>query len=358
MHILSVGTAFPGPRHLQSNLLKELSNAWGDTVTERERSLLERLGKSAGVQSKHLAMRPEEYSTVRSFTERNQRFQSVAKNLGEQAIAESLTAGQVKATNIDAIFFTTVTGLAVPSIDSRVAVSLGLREDVKRVPMFGLGCVAGAAGLARVHDYLKAWPDQCAVLLAVELCSLTLQLDDLSPESIVASALFGDGAAAVLCVGEEHPLAKNAVLKTVASRSRLYPNSEHIMGWDVGSHGFKILLDPGVPQIVEAYLKEDVSTFIGRYDLGIDQVKSWISHPGGPKVLKAIEASLGLGSSALAVSWQQLAELGNLSSASVLSILKETISRRTQNGVKNGDWAMLMAMGPGFCSEQVLCQWM
>lgn len=358
MNVLAVGTAFPGPRHRQADLLVELAKAWGDSVSDRERALLDRLGKSAGVESKHLTMNPEDYSVVRGFTERNQVFQTMGLSLGAQAVSEALTQASLRPNSIDAIFFTTVTGLAVPSIDSRIASSLGMREDVKRIPMFGLGCVAGAAGLARVHDYLKAWPTQCAVLVSVELCSLTLQLDDLSPENIVASALFGDGSAAVVCVGDEHPLAGLASIKTVASRSRLYPKSEHIMGWNVGSHGFKILLDPGVPQIVEAYFADDVRNFLADFNLDICQIKSWISHPGGPKVLKAMESCLGLDDKALAISRKQLAEIGNLSSASVLSILKETISHRTSiNSPKAGDWAMMTAMGPGFCSEQLLCQW-
>jgi alkylresorcinol/alkylpyrone synthase len=357
MHIMSVGTAFPGPKLSQSELLKELANAWGNSVTDREKALLDRLAKSAGVQSKHLAMKPEDYSRTPSFTDRNRVFQKQAESLGQKAVGNALNEASMKAIDLEAIFFTTVTGLAVPSIDSLVAANLGMREDIKRIPMFGLGCVAGAAGLARVHDYLKAWPKQAAVLLSVELCSLTLQLDDLSPESIVASALFGDGSAAVVCVGDDHPLAKKSKLKTITSCSRLYPNSKHIMGWDVGSHGFKILLDPGVPQIVETYFADDVRKFLGENGLTVSGIKSWVSHPGGPKVLKAIESCLGLGPEELAVSREQLAELGNLSSASVLNILKETESRRSLNNVRSGDWALIMAMGPGFCSEQVLCQW-
>jgi len=220
-----------------------------------------------------------------------------------------------------------------------------------------LGCVAGVAGLARVHDYLKAWPTHAAVLLSVELCSLTLQLDDLSPESIIASTLFGDGSAAVLCVGDQHPLVTRSLLETLFSKSRLYPNSRHIMGWDVGSHGFKILLDPGVPQLVRDYFADDVRRFLAERGLQCSDIHSWISHPGGPKVLQAISSSLDLPEDALAVSREQLAKLGNLSSASVLSILKETIQRRASGSATTGEYALMMAMGPGFCSEQVLCRW-
>jgi alkylresorcinol/alkylpyrone synthase len=357
MYILSVGMAFPGPLHKQDDLLPELSRAWGDRVTDRERSLLERLSKSAGVQSKHLAMDPGDYSVKTSFTERNRVFQSVGLELGNQAVSSALNAVDALASDIDAIFFTTVTGLSVPSVDSLVAGSLGMRENIKRVPLFGLGCVAGVAGLARVHDYLLAWPTHAVVLLAVELCSLTLQIDDLSPESIVASTLFGDGAAAVLCVGENHPLVGRAALESLASTSRLYPNTKHIMGWDVGSHGFKILLDPGVPQLVKDFFADDVRRFLSQHNLETSDIRSWISHPGGPKVLQALTSSLDLTDDALSVSRRQLAQVGNLSSASVLGILKQTIIEHGDKMVKPSDHALMMAMGPGFCSEQLLCRW-
>jgi alkylresorcinol/alkylpyrone synthase len=356
MRILTVNLALPGPLRAQEVLLVELESAWGSRVLDRERALLTRLAKSSGVKSKHLAMNPEQYKSITSFTQRNQIFQEVAEDLGIKAVREASEAAGLFPNQLDAIFFTTVTGIAVPSIDSRIAGSLGFSENIKRIPMFGLGCVAGAAGIARVHDYLKAYPTHAAVLLAVELCSLTLQLEDLSPESIVASTLFGDGAAAVVCVGDDHPLAAQSRLSTVATRSRLYPHSRHIMGWDVGSHGFKILLDPGVPNIVEQYFADDVRGFLKDHQLGVTDIKSWISHPGGPKVLKAIESSLALKPNDLKRSWTQLESMGNLSSASVLAILKATIEGDVDSA-KPGDAALMMAMGPGFCSEQVLCTW-
>lgn len=361
MNILAVGVSLPGILRSQAELLDELSKAWGDKVTERERTLLERLAKSAGVKTKHLAMNPNEYGECRSFTSRNAVFKKVGKELAEKAVAAACEQAGLSPSLLDAIFFTTVTGIVVPSLDTMIAGPLKFREDIKRVPMFGLGCVAGAAGLARVHDYLKAYPQQAAVLLSVELCSLTLQLDDLSIESIVSSALFGDGSAAVVCVGDEHPLAGKGKLRTLASKSRLYPDSAHIMGWDVGSHGFKILLDPGVPKIVETYFADDVKKFLAQSNLAVSDITSWISHPGGPKVLKAIESCLELPTGALAISWGQLESLGNMSSASVLSILRATIERRDlaprDANYKVSGNALIMAMGPGFCAELVLCQW-
>jgi alkylresorcinol/alkylpyrone synthase len=256
---------------------------------------------------------------------RNNIFIKAAHDLGNEAVTRALNLADAPATAIDAVFFTTVTGLAVPSIESRVALSLGMRNDVKRIPMFGLGCMAGVSGLARVHDYLQAWPEHTAVLLAVELCSLTLQLDDFSAENIVSSTLFGDGAAAVLCVGDKHPLAKRAKMETVASQAKLYENSRHIMGWNIGSHGFKILLDPGVPQIVHEHLATDIRKFLASRSLQTTDIRTWISHPGGPKVIQAITEALDLNEDALSVSREMLAKVVNLSSASVLGILDATL---------------------------------
>ncbi len=362
MHIVSVATAFPGPRHQQCDLLAALIAAWGERVSDRERQLLERLAKSAGVEGKHLAMAPYDYSIKTSFTERNRIFQLVSHDLGVQSISSVLEAVGAAPDSVDAIFFTTVTGISVPSVDALIAGSIGLRDDIKRIPLFGLGCVGGVAGLARVHDYLQSWPDHVVLLLAVELCSLTLQIDDLSPESIIASALFGDGAAAVLCVGRNNHLAGLSRLETLVSRSRLYPNTRHIMGWDVGSHGFKILLDPGVPQIVKEYFADDVRRFLVDQNLRVGDIRSWISHPGGPKVLQAIESSLELPEKALEISRSQLSRVGNLSSASVLGVLRETLLQEANNITsppigRSGDHALMMAMGPGFCSEQLLCRW-
>jgi alkylresorcinol/alkylpyrone synthase len=356
MKIVSAQIELPGPRWSQAVLLQELESSWTGKVSDRERSLLARLAKSSGVLSKHLAMAPEEYRVQSDFTARNKVFLEAGQKLAVAVIARALRDAGIQGSDVDAIFFTTVTGIAVPSLDARVASQLGFREDIVRVPLFGLGCVGGAAGLARVHDYLRAWPGKIAVLLSVELCSLTLQLDDLSPESIVASTLFGDGATAVVCAGDKHTLATKKGLRSLATVSRLYPDSGHIMGWDVGSHGFKILLDPGVPQIIERYFADDTRNFLGAHGVSVDGISDWICHPGGPKVLRAIESSLALPADALKHSWEQLESMGNLSSSSVLAILKSTMDS-VPAGSKDGKYALISAMGPGFCSELVLCQW-
>jgi len=222
---------------------------------------------------------------------------------------------------------------------------------VRRVPIFGLGCVAGAAGISRAADYLKAYPDQVAVLLSVELCSLTLQLQDLSIPNLISSGLFGDGAAAVVMEGSQRP---GEGPRVRASRSVFYRDTERVMGWDISEKGFQVVLSAAVPEVVREHLRPDVDKFLGDNGLTRDDIASWVAHPGGPRVLEAMESALQLPPEALAVTWRSLQEVGNLSSASVLMVLEETMEHHRPNP---GSLGLLLAMGPGFCSELVLLEW-
>jgi alkylresorcinol/alkylpyrone synthase len=192
------------------------------------------------------------------------------------------------------------------------------------------------------------------ILFAVELCSLTLQRDDLSMANLVASGLFGDGAAAVLMVGDDHPRAQQGMPRVIDSQSQFFPETEHIMGWDVTDSGFKVLLSPDIATLAQSEVRPSMEAFLGRHDLSIADIDHWLVHPGGPRVIEALEDGLGLPDQALTLSWETLAEAGNISSASVLVILDKTM-RRTQP--KPGERGVLMAMGPAFCAELVLLQW-
>jgi alkylresorcinol/alkylpyrone synthase len=359
--IVAVRGVLPEHRYAQEEITATFAEAVLGQDAER-RPLLERLHQAAGVRTRHLVLPLDRYRDLGGFSGANEVFISAGTELGERAVREALTEAALLPCDVDLLMTASVTGVAAPSLDARLVPRLGLRADVKRMPIFGLGCVAGAAGIARVHDYLLGHPDDVAVLLSVELCSLTLQHDDTSMANLVSSGLFGDGAAAVVMVGERRARAAGldaretgrSCPRVLATRSRFYPETERVMGWDIGGSGFRIVLAASVAAVVEQYLGEDVRAFLEAHELKVADVDTWVAHPGGPKVLEAMQRALDLERTALEVTWRSLADVGNLSSSSVLHVLAQTIA---EGRPLIGAPGMLLAMGPGFCAELVLLEW-
>lgn len=349
MQISSAATALPRHYYPQQVLVEAFRAHWGNKLDRFQ--VLERLHAATQVDGRYLALPIEKYP-FRAWGEANDFWIDASLELGEQAVSRSVHQAGIDPATIGAFFFVSITGVASPSIEARLMNRMGLHSHIKRIPIFGLGCVAGAAGIARAADYVKAFPKESALLLSVELCSLTVQPDDLSPANLISSGLFGDGAAAVVVTGSECEGAPGP--QVVATRSTFYPDTERVMGWDISEKGFKIVLSRDVPDVVVKNLGRDADGFLADHGLTRADIQSWVIHTGGPKVLEATETALALEAGALDASWQCLRKTGNLSSASVLFVLEEVMQNRRP---EPGTWGILAAMGPAFCSELVLLRW-
>ena len=348
MRIAAVGKALPPHYYGQEELLAAFKDHWNQQHYNPER--LDRLHKNVLVGGRHLALPIEAYDELETWGQANDQWIRVAQEVGAEAIHDAVQRSGLGWDQIGALLTVTVTGVATPSLDARLMNRLNLPRNLRRVPIFGLGCVAGAAGIARAADLVAGTPKKAAILLSVELCSLTLQRRDLSIPNLIATGLFGDGAAAAIVTGAEIDTRGPEV---VATRSVFYPETEEVMGWRISEEGFRIVLSADVPNMVSNHLRQDVDSFLADHGLTRDEIAAWICHPGGPKVLAAMEESLELPPDALEPTWRNLREVGNLSSSSVLLVLREILDTPPDPG----EYGLLLAMGPGFCSELVLLRW-
>jgi alkylresorcinol/alkylpyrone synthase len=350
--ICGTATALPSHRYGQRELAHAVQGLFGNQRVSP--AALERFFRRVCVEQRYLAMPAHDYAARAGLKARNEAWLETALPLAEVAVTRALADARIEPREVGALFSVTSTGIAVPSLDARLMNRLPFRAALKRVPLFGLGCLGGAAGVARAADYLRAYPHEAAVLLSVELCSLTLQRDDVSVANIISSGLFGDGVAALVLVGAEHPRAAAQGQRVLDSISHFFPNTERLMGWDVVDSGFKIVLSPDIPALAREHLAGVVDELLVRNGVTRGEIATWVVHPGGPAVLKATVEGLQLPTDALQSTQRSLAQVGNLSSASVLFLLDDF--RRGERPARD-TYGMILALGPGFSAEAVLFQW-
>lgn len=348
-HVVAVRSTRGPHVHTQA----EIAEAIAPLLTDAERRpFADRLHAAAGVTTRGFALPLSDYAGLRGFGAANEAFVRVGSELADGVVRDALADAGLTPADVDVLVFTTVTGVSAPSLDALLADRLDMRRDVRRVPSFGLGCAGGAAGLGIAAELLAGRPDGVAVLFAVELCSLTLQAGDDSAANLVASALFGDGAAAAVVVGDAHDTAPGSPAIVDAGAS-LYPGTATQLGWSVRDTGFGILLSPGLPQLIAEHLGDDVRAFLGRNNLTVADVGTWTVHAGGPRIVDAVRDALDLDPDSLAASRRSLARSGNLSSVSVLDVLADQLA----DAPRPGSWGLVVAFGPGVGVELVLLRW-
>jgi alkylresorcinol/alkylpyrone synthase len=356
-HLASVATALPANTVPQSATRALAAHMFEEGLDPDDRRLLA-VFESSGIETRHFCMPLEWYAQVRTFGEMNARYLEHAVALALEVSSRAIERAGLSPADVDHVVFVSSTGLATPSVDARLANLAAFRSDVRRTPIWGLGCAGGASGLARARDFALADPSARVLLVALELCSLTFQRRDLDRRNLVAAALFADGAAAAIILGAEArvPAANGSgsgarALELVASRSMLWPDTLDVMGWDVDERGLHVIFSRDIPTIVRDWVRPNLDSFLAANGTSLEQLGHVVAHPGGPKVLAAYAEALGLPPIAFRHARDVLRECGNMSSPTCLFVLERALAA---GDIRPGDSAVLAALGPGFSSELVL----
>lgn len=302
------------------------------------------------------------HSEGHTFEDKNETYIKHATEFGKKAIEACVTnhdflQQSIPIEEIDALFFISSTGISTPSIEARIMNTLPFKSTTKRIPIWGLGCAGGAAGLSRAFDYCLAYPKAKVLVLCVELCSLTFQANDRSKSNLVGTSLFSDGVACALVVGDnvqsDQYTGKRAIPQLLGTNSRLLKDSEDVMGWNVQNSGLHVVFSRSIPNLITNWLEPIVSDFLLEFELTIDEIEQFIAHPGGKKVLDAYESALKLAKEKTTPSRYILENYGNMSSPTVLYVLDHVMKQ----GGQTNQYGLIAALGPGFSSELLLLQW-
>jgi alkylresorcinol/alkylpyrone synthase len=358
--ILSIAEAVPEFEIKQEQAIDFARELFSERFKDIERLL--KAFQNGQIEKRHIVKNIEWYRVDHSFAEKNNAYIESAVTLGMQAIKnclnnETFLTREIHCDEIDAIFYISTTGMATPSIEARIMNLLPFREHTKRIPIWGLGCAGGAAGLSRAFEFCKAYPDSKVLVLSVELCSLTFQRNDFSKSNLIGTSLFADGVACALICGNEVNIenfsAKTTLPGIMNTQSTLMPDSLDVMGWDIRDQGLFVVFSRDIPSIIEEWLKPNVSKFLSENQLQLSEINHFIAHPGGKKVIEAYIKSLGIPVSMTDISLDVLKQFGNMSSATILYVLK----RFMELGGNAGSYGLCTALGPGFSSELLLLKW-
>jgi len=336
--LLSLAVATPDNIIPQTEAAETASRLFSDRFQDFK--YLARVFESTGIRQRHLARPLSWFEQPHGWQDRMAAYAEVASELFRRTATAALQRAGLEAREVDCVVTASSTGLATPSLEARLAGEMGFRGDIERVPIFGLGCAAGVSGLAVATKMARSRPGAVVLFIAIELCSLAFRLDELTRPNIIATALFGDGAAAcVLRAGE------SGIAEIESTGEHLFPDSLGIMGWKIDDTGFGIVLEQSLPVFAETHLKGAVAGILERSRLLISDIDRFICHPGGAKVLIALEKALGLQEGSLDIEREVIGDYGNMSSPTVLFVLERMIAAGLPSR------SALLAMGPGFSAS-------
>ncbi|MFD1032198.1 type III polyketide synthase [Metaplanococcus flavidus] len=339
------------PYHVDQNeIVQVVRNLFGDHFDDIERLL--RVFGNGQIEGRYFAAPLEWFEEERGLEEKNKLYIEQAVSMGSRAVDRCLKETATHKDEVDAFIFVSSSGMSTPTIDARIMNELRMPPHIKRLPIWGLGCAGGAAGLSRAHDYCKAYPEAKVLVLCLELCSLTFQRSDISKSNLIGTSLFSDGSACALVTGEDAD-GDDTGFFVHETQSTLMADSEDVMGWDVKDEGLHVIFSRDIPRIIESWLKPNLDQFLRKLDKKTEDIKHFIAHPGGKKVLAAYEKSLAMGSEETEIPRNVLRDFGNMSSPTVLYVLKEFMEQQPNEG----EQGLLTALGPGFSSEMLWLEW-
>jgi len=341
--LLSLATAVPPLVVEQAEAKARAREAFGG-----KKALFDRLAgvfDNAGIARRHIVAPQDWYMSGHGWHDRNQVYLEAAEQLFIDAATAAIEKAGLTPSDIDGVVTVSTTGIATPSLEARVATRLGLRSDVRRVPVFGLGCAGGVNGLSIASRLAAADPGSMWLFVTVETCSISIRLDSDDPAAVVATALFGDGAAAAIVTGGHHSLAR-----ITGSAEKLWPDTLRIMGWDVEDPGLSVVFDRAIPPFIEEQLADAVDGMCAELGTSRDEIDRFCCHPGGVKVIDAIESALDLNQGELNLEREVLRDYGNMSAPTVLFVLERLLERGLPGKV------MMMAFGPGFTGAGMLLE--